>query len=259
MSADEDDALDTESTKPCKTFYRLESLEISRSTRIDVGCLEIPDNAVIDVKNGAAFYVIATRGVKWGRSVSFKARGGMGAKGVDARSEETKAGTDGNVWHSRQGPESTGCHCVDNKDWPELRAGKGGDGAKGGVLRFVMRNVQYVGGATLDAMGGDPGPQGRPGRLICYCKDGCGKQVASNSCPGGGPGARGAKGTVDLYLAGPRASTVLTELKKAVVTEPEHIPLAQYGVLEPASTFQKKVDVLRDEAVHGHFELLPAR
>lgn len=259
MTAVVDDALDTESNSPCTSFYRLESQVVTSPTRVEVGCLEIPPSTVIEVQAGTMLYVIATRGVRWGRSVAFNARGAPGNRGAPSQRTEAPWKFDGDVWHSRQGPPTTGCNCVNNDDWPELRGGKGGNGLKGGVLRFVMRNVRFDGAATLDARGGVAGAEGVSGRILCYCAHGLGEQFHSNVCPGRGSGAGGEKGRVDLFLAGARAAPVLADMEKAVVADPDHNPLNEHEVLESAPSFQQKVDELRDAALKGGFVLLPPR
>lgn len=203
----------------CKTFRSLPTLSYGVDTLVEDGCLKIPNDTVIEVKNGATLAIVATSGLSVGKNVRFDARGARGLRGGRAAFSSLRysPATDVEI-QALCVDHGNHCACPGSESELALIRGQAGStGSPGGEVRLLAEELvspSKLEGFAIDVSGGDGGPPGDSGRQECWRGT---FRCSSGTCSTGAVfGAVGANGKVFVALGGAVNSSAIERIKKVL-------------------------------------------
>jgi hypothetical protein len=203
----------------CKTFRNLPSLSYTVNTLVEDACLKIPNDAVIEVRNGATLAIVATSGLSIGKNVSFDAKGARGRRGDRAEyaSIRYSPASDTEI-HALCVEHGNRCACPSMDPSQRMIRGRpGASGLPGGNVRVIARELlapSQLAGLTIDVSGGAGGPPGDSGTQECWRGT---LRCSSPVCSAGAhSGAGGTEGRVFVALGGSVPPTAVANVKSAL-------------------------------------------
>ena len=156
----------------CKTFRNLPSLSYATNTLVEDACLRIPNDTVIEVRDGVTLAIVATSGLYVGKNVTFDAKGTRGRRGNRAAfaSISYSPATDAEI-QALCVDHGNRCACPnDESSLATIRGQAGAGGSPGGTVRVIAGELfspSKLAGFGLDVSGGSGGPPGDSGTLDC--------------------------------------------------------------------------------------------
>jgi hypothetical protein len=224
----------------CKSYRHLPSTQFGKDTLVEDACLELQDNTVIEIDDGATLAIVATNGLLIGRNVIFRAKGHSGNRGSRGRfaSIDYTAATDDEI-RALCVEHTDGCACPsDESSLAGLRGHAGSNGLAGGSLRLIAAELyspSNLAGFAIDVTGGAAGPAGESG--VRECTRGA-VRCASPGCAAGIVAATsGADGRVVIAFGSAKGAAFAQRMQAA--TAPAHAVLESapgIALLEQTST-----------------------
>ncbi len=203
----------------CKNYRRLPSLHFSKSALVKDACLELPDNTVIDVLDGATLAIVATSSLRIGKNVVFRAKGHSGNRGARSRFASVPYTPPSDLEIQAMCAENAAaCACPsDETTLSTLRAQAGSDGSAGGSVRLMAAELlspTNLKDFAIDVSGGDPGPAGESG--VRQCTRGA-VSCASQACATGiRLATAGTDGRVTVAFGGVKSAALVRAARAAV-------------------------------------------
>jgi hypothetical protein len=203
----------------CKTFRNLPSLSYTASTLVEDACLRIPNDTVIEVRDGATLAIVATSGLSVGKNVTFDAKGTRGRRGDRAAfaSVRYSPASDAEI-QALCADQGSRCPCPSLEHSQQMIRGRqGASGLPGGNVRLVAQELlspSQLAGLAIDVSGGSGGPPGDSGTQECW--RGMLRCSSSVCSAGAASGPRGLEGRVFVALSGIVHPTSIDRVKAAL-------------------------------------------
>ncbi len=230
----------------CKKYRSLPGLQFAKDTLVKDACIELPDNAVIAVMDGATLAIVATNGLRIGRNVVFRAKGHSGNRGARGRFATVAytPATDREI-QALCSNGADACACPSDEATLSVLRGQGGsNGSAGGSLRLLAAELvspSNLTGFRVDVSGGDAGPPGESG--VRECTRGS-VSCASAACAGDVPiASAGADGRVVVSFSGEKGEAFADAVRAAVT------PANVSSELARASTLVEQTATIDAEAL----------
>jgi hypothetical protein len=203
----------------CKTFRNLPSLSYTVNTLVEDACLRIPNDAVIEVRNGATLAIVATSGLSIGKNVTFDAKGARGRRGDRAAyaSIRYSPASDAEI-QALCVEHGNRCACPSaDPSQSMLRGQPGASGLPGGNVRVIAQELvapSQLAGLAIDVSGGAGGPPGDSGTQECWRGT---LRCSSTVCSAGAhSGAGGSEGRAFVALGGSLHPRAVANVKSAL-------------------------------------------
>jgi hypothetical protein len=197
------DPLSMEPGERCVTYRRLPSLSYGLSTLVQDACIEIPNDATLEVHDGATLVIVATNGLRVGKNVRLNARGSGGHRGRRSAYANLRReiGSDAEI-QALCVEHGNRCTCPTTS--PEAILGQPGEaGSPGGNVRLFVGQLLLsdgLNGFVSDLSGGQGGPPGDSGTQECQRGE---VRCSSPACSAGSTfGAPGPAGSLIVAIAG---------------------------------------------------------
>jgi hypothetical protein len=203
----------------CKTFRNLPSLSYSLNTLVEDACLRIPNDTVIEVKNGVTLAIVATSGLSVGKNVTFDAKGARGRRGDRAAFASVR--------YSPASDAEIQALCVDHGNrcacplvepsMTMVRGLPGASGLPGGNVRVIAEELvspTQLTGFAIDVSGGAGGPPGDSGTQECWRGPFRCSSVACSA--GAASGGHGLEGRAFVALGGTVHPSAVERVKSAL-------------------------------------------
>jgi hypothetical protein len=232
----------------CKTFRNLPSLTYTVNTLVEDACLKIPNDTVIEVRNGATLAIVATSGLSIGKNVTFNAKGTRGRRGDRSAFASVRyaAASDAEIQAIcvEQGNRCA-CPSVESSQGM-LRGQPGAIGLSGGNIRVIAQELlspSQLAGLAIDVSGGTGGPPGDSGTQECWRGT---LRCSSTVCSAGAvSGTSGPPGRFFVAFSGTVHPTAMGHVKTALGP-----PSATNAVLVgPSVTVTDELATLDAEAI----------
>jgi hypothetical protein len=179
----------------CSEYRQLPSLSYATSTLIQDACLEIPNDATLEVHDGATLVIVATNGLLIGKNVRLDGRGAGGHRGRRApfANVERDLGSDAEI-QSLCITQGNRCACP-SVPLETIQGRSGEAGMPGGIVRIIVAQLvlsDKLNGFAIDVTGGQGGPPGDSGTQECrYGNIHCSSPPCSAGATFGAPGQAG--------------------------------------------------------------------